>query len=164
MPILAGSGRKRRVDDASSGDDGGASDVALTGQPPAEGDSERDEGSAHRRGDEDGSPPAAATDRVATASDHVDALRRLEEEYRHLDRMETNVTTCLSRLRDEEISLRLAHDQSSTSLREQREATSKRKEDEAVARLEEALMMDGGCSDDSDDGDSDGGMVVSETL
>jgi hypothetical protein len=25
-------------------------------------------------------------------------------------------------------------------------------------------MMDGGCSDDSDDGDSDGGMVVSETL
>jgi hypothetical protein len=49
-------------------------------------------------------------------------------------------------------------------LREQREAKSKRKEDEAVARLEEALMMDGGCSDDSDDGDSDGGMVVSETL
>jgi hypothetical protein len=161
MPILAGSSRKRRVDDASSGDDGGATDVVVTNEQPAEGAiCERDEGSAHRRGDDDASPSAAATDR-ATASDHIDALRRLEEEYRHLDHMETIIAKCLSRLRDEEASLRLAHEQSSTSLKEQREMISKRKEDEAVARLEEALMMDGGCSDDSD---SDSGMPVSETF
>ncbi|KAL3808381.1 hypothetical protein ACHAXA_005352 [Cyclostephanos tholiformis] len=64
-------------------------------------------------------------------------------------------------LRDEEISLRLGHEQSSRSLRQQREYKSKRMEDEAVARLEKALMMD---EDSSDESDGSSGMLVSEAL
>jgi hypothetical protein len=85
---------------------------------------------------------------VATNADHIDALQRIEDEYRQLTSIEENLKLALSRLRDEETSLRLAHEQSSTSLREQREMISKRKEDEAAKRLEEALMMDDG--DDSE--------------
>ena len=85
-------------------------------------------GSARR--DDDGISPstsvatatatAANTDR-ATASDHIDALARLEEEYRILSNMEESIKKCLGMLRDEESSLRLAHEQSSMSLRERRE-------------------------------------------
>jgi len=132
----------------------------LIDDRPAEEDAGERE-SENRPGDDDASPSAAAANDRASESDHIDALRRLEEEYLRLDYMEDDIKECLGRLRDEEASLRLAREQSSTSLREQRELASKRREDEAVARLEEALMMDGDCSDDSDDGS---GMLVSKTI
>lgn len=108
-----------------------------------EGDS--DEEVAHGDDGEASSPSST----VAANADHIDALQRIEDEYRQLTSIEENLKLALIRLRDEETSLRLAHEQSSTSLREQREVISKRKEDEAAKRLQDALMMDDG--DDSDD-------------
>ncbi|KAL9189146.1 hypothetical protein ACHAXT_011636 [Thalassiosira profunda] len=54
----------------------------------------------------------------------------------------------LQRLQQEEATLKLALEQSSTSLKEQREKEAKKKDAEAVARLEEALMMGGDSDDD----------------
>ena len=81
--------------------------------------------------------------------DHINVLQRLEEEYCHLNYMERNINSSLCWLQEEEASLGLAHEQSSTLLQEQRETISKRKEEEAVAQLEEALMMDRDDSNDS---------------
>ena len=101
------------------------------------------------QGDDDGEASSPSSTVAATNADHIEALQRIEDEYRQLTSIEENLTLALSRLRDEETSLRLAHEQSSLSLREQREMISKRKEDEAAKRLEEALMDDGDDSDDS---------------
>jgi hypothetical protein len=127
----------------------------------------RDAGGSARRDDDDTSPSAlvaeaavAISDR-ASASDHIDALARLEEEYRNLTTMEERIEECLSMLLKEESSLRLAHEQSSMTLRERRELSTRRVEDEAAARLERALMMEG---DDGDDSDDSSGVLVSETL
>jgi hypothetical protein len=105
------------------------------------------------QGDDDGEASSPSST-VATSAEHIEALQRIEDEYRQLTSIEENLTLALSRLRDEETSLRLAHEQSSLSLREQREMISKRKEDEAAKRLEEALLMmdDGDDSEDSDQG------------
>ncbi|KAL3827381.1 hypothetical protein ACHAXA_003115 [Cyclostephanos tholiformis] len=139
----------------------------MTKELPAaeDGIERRDVGGSARRDDDDTSPSsstdaAAITDR-ASGLDHIDALKRLEREYRRLNYLEDNISKCLSMLRDEEISLRLGHEQSSRSLRQQREYKSKRMEDEAVARLEKALMMD---EDSSDESDGSSGMLVSEAL
>ena len=138
------------------------------GRPAAkDGIERRDALGSARRDADDASPStsvakaAAAIPDRASASDHIDALARLDEEYRNLHDREESIKKCLGMLIDEESSLRLAHEQSSMSLRERRELSTRRMEDEAAARLERALMMDG---DDVDDSDDSCGMLVSETL
>eukprot|EP00578_Thalassiosira_sp_NH16_P030246 CAMPEP_0181076688 /NCGR_PEP_ID=MMETSP1071-20121207/553_1 /TAXON_ID=35127 /ORGANISM="Thalassiosira sp., Strain NH16" /LENGTH=123 /DNA_ID=CAMNT_0023157887 /DNA_START=147 /DNA_END=518 /DNA_ORIENTATION=+ len=85
----------------------------------------------------------------ASMSHHINAVRRLDEEYDHLLTVERNIEKSLHQLGQEEASLRLALKQSSTSLKDQREKEAKRKDKEAVARLEEALMMDENSDDSS---------------
>ncbi|KAL7541145.1 hypothetical protein ACHAXR_012086 [Thalassiosira sp. AJA248-18] len=96
-------------------------------------------------------PPAASTAATtpATISHHISALQRLDKEYGHLRSTEENIETCLHQLQQEEASLRLALEQSSTSLKEQREKERNREDKEAVARLEEALMKDSDSDDSS---------------
>ena len=74
---------------------------------------------------------------------------RLDKECDCLVATEKDIKNCLRQLEQEEATLRLALEQSSTSLKEQRQKEAKRKEEEAVARLENALMMDVDDSDDS---------------
>merc|ERR1712087_747798 len=83
----------------------------------------------------------AASTMPAAVSHHIQTLRRLDQEYELLLSREKDIEHYLHQLKQEEGTLRLALEQSSTSLKEQREKETKRKEDEAAARLEKALMM-----------------------
>ena len=96
------------------------------------------------------------TDMKPSISHHITTLQQLDNEYSNLLTTESNIEKYLNQLQQQEKTLRLAFEQSSTSIKEQREKEAKRKDDEAVARLEEALMMDGdGGSSSSDDDDND---------
>ena len=75
-----------------------------------------------------------------------------DKEYKQLQSTEEQLTNYLHQLQQQQISLELALEQSSTSIKEQRDKESKLKDDEAVKRLEEALMMN---DDDSSDSDRD---------
>ena len=98
-------------------------------------------------------------DMKASISHHITTLQQLDNEYSNLLTTESNIEKYLTQLQQQEKTLRLAFEQSSTSIKEQREKEAKRKDDEAVARLEEALMMDGdggsSSSSSSDDDDND---------
>ena len=101
-------------------------------------------------------------DMKASISHHITTLQQLDNEYSNLLTTESNIEKYLTQLQQQEKTLRLAFEQSSTSIKEQREKEIKRKDDEAVARLEEALMMDGdgassssSSSSSSDDDDND---------
>ena len=97
-------------------------------------------------------------DTKASISQHITTLQQLDNEYSNLLTTESNIEKYLNQLQQQEKTLRLAFEQSSTSIKEQREKEIKRKDDEAVARLEEALMMDGdgsSSSSSSDDDDND---------
>ena len=89
-------------------------------------------------------------DMKASISHHITTLQQLDNEYSNLLTTESNIEKYLNQLQQQEKTLRLAFEQSSTSIKEQREKEAKRKDDEAVARLEEALMMDGGGSSSDD--------------
>ena len=106
--------------------------------------------------------PEASSPMPATIDHHIKTLQRLDREYDNLLSAEKNVENYLHQLQNEEASLRLALEQSSTSLKEQREKEAKKKEEEAVARLEEALMMDH--ADSSDIDSSSGVGEASEML
>jgi len=85
-------------------------------------------------------------------SQHIKTLQQLNNEYKQLQSTEEQLTNYLHQLQQQQTSLQLALNQSSTSIKQQREKESKLKNDEAVKRLEEALVM----NDDSDDSsDSD---------
>ena len=100
-------------------------------------------------------------DMKASISQHITTLQQLDNEYSNLLTTESNIEKYLTQLQQQEKTLRLAFEQSSTSIKEQREKEAKRKDDEAVARLEEALMMDGdgGNSSSSSDDDDNGCSV-----
>ena len=91
----------------------------------------------------------------ASISQHITTLQQLDNEYSNLLTTESNIEKYLTQLQQQEKTLRLAFEQSSTSIKEQREKEIKRKDDEAVARLEEALMMDGDGSNISSSSDDD---------
>jgi len=101
-------------------------------------------------------------DMKASISQHITTLQQLDNEYSNLLTTESNIEKYLTQLQQQEKTLRLAFEQSSTSIKEQREKEAKRKDDEAVARLEEALMMDGdgGSSSSSSSDDDDNGCSV----
>ena len=71
----------------------GISDVVLTADEIAV--------DIHAEDEESVSPSSVA----ANDRDHIDALRRLEEEYCHLNSMERNINSSLCRLQEEEASL-----------------------------------------------------------
>ena len=85
----------------------------------------------------------------ATAQ-HINTLEQLNNEYKQLLSTESQLTNYLHQLQQQQTSLQLALEQSSTSIKQQRDKESKLKDDEAVKRLEEALMM----NDESEDDDS----------
>ena len=99
-------------------------------------------------------------DTKASISQHITTLQQLDNEYSNLLTTESNIEKYLTQLQQQEKTLRLAFEQSSTSIKEQREKEGKRKDDEAVARLEEALMMDGDGSNSSSSDDDDNGCSV----
>ena len=94
-------------------------------------------------------------DTKASISQHITTLQQLDNEYSNLLTTESYIEKYLTQLQQQEKTLRLAFEQSSTSIKEQREKEAKRKDDEAVARLEEALMMDGDGSNISSSSDDD---------
>ena len=95
----------------------------------------------------------------ASISQHITTLQQLDNEYSNLQTTESNIEKYLNQLQEQEKTLRLALEQSSTSIKEQRKKETKRKDDEAVARLEEALMMDGEGSASSSSDDDNGCYV-----
>ena len=94
--------------------------------------------------------------RESTSSQHIKTLQQLNNEYSQLQSTESQLTNYLHHLQQQQTSLQLALEQSSTSIKQQRDKESKLKDDEAVKRLEEALMMN-----DDESGDSDRDDVCS---
>ena len=90
------------------------------------------------------------TNTTTSISQHIKTLQQLNKEYTQLQSTESQLTNYIQQLQQQQISLQLALNQSSTSIKQQRDKESKLKDDEAVKRLEEALMM----NDDSGDSDS----------
>ena len=95
---------------------------------------------------------STSTKTTTSISQHIKTLQQLNNEYKQLQSTEEQLTNYLHKLQQQQTSLQLALEQSSTSIKQQRDKESKLKDDEAVKRLEEALMMN---DDDSGDSDSD---------